>query len=483
MNDNQTASIISADQLIINGGQFIQNITDRSSNHVHSTLRSKSVRVVVRTQVTSSSLASLDILTATVAHGAFHNSADCFDGPRCHENTRISVLEKIMDWIMNCDLETRKQYILWLTGAAGAGKSAIANKIVELCIQKGLLVLTFFFKRSDGSRNNEKQLIATLAYQLASTVPAAKPVILSAIDNDPLIFKKSLEHQFELLIAQPLRMEAISSHYRCYVLVIDELDECLERGKQVQILNMVRKATSQFHLPIFFLIASRLEHEIKSVCNSQNMMAILWCLVLNEEYQPSRDIRKFICDVFLEIKQDHPFKDQIPSQWPVDAQVDKVVQKSSGQFIYAATVVRYVQSLRHLPHQRLHSAIELTPPMGELPFAELDSLYRTILFSVGKIEKVLSVIEFCVTTSQYARLPISSIAHIFAFDNGELEILFCDLGSLISLSTGYVEFLHASLPDFFLDPTRSQQYFLDSAIYKPIILSRIIYTLRSLSGT
>ena len=62
--------------------------------------------------------------------------------PRCHENTRIAVLEKIGDWV-NRVIEITA-IINWLYGAAGAGKSAIARTMAELLLRRGQLLATFF---------------------------------------------------------------------------------------------------------------------------------------------------------------------------------------------------------------------------------------------------------------------------------------------------------------------------------------------------
>ncbi len=47
------------------------------------------------------------------------------DAPKCHPNTRQAVLDEIMNWIILA--AARVQWILWLNGAAGAGKSAIGR--------------------------------------------------------------------------------------------------------------------------------------------------------------------------------------------------------------------------------------------------------------------------------------------------------------------------------------------------------------------
>ena len=73
-----------------------------------------------------------------------------------------------MDWVSKkIDTDT---FIMWLYGAAGAGKSAIAQTIAELCEEQKLLLESFFFFRADSLWSNSKRLIATNAYQVAVVI-------------------------------------------------------------------------------------------------------------------------------------------------------------------------------------------------------------------------------------------------------------------------------------------------------------------------
>ena len=139
-----------------------------------------------------------DILYRATATNAFHNSYERFDPPKCHPNTRIAVLEKIMKWIKwEGDLDA---FIMWVYGPAGAGKSAIAQTIAEMCEEEMIMLASFFFSKNDPSRSTAKQLIATIAYQITLNLPSVRDAILGAIKRDPLIFSKSLAVQFKSLI-------------------------------------------------------------------------------------------------------------------------------------------------------------------------------------------------------------------------------------------------------------------------------------------
>ena len=72
----------------------------------------------------------------SIVPGAFHNSAERYDSPKCHPHTREAILTKIMLWV---DDPVNEAQIMWMFGLAGAGKSAIAQSIAEMCFQQGKL--------------------------------------------------------------------------------------------------------------------------------------------------------------------------------------------------------------------------------------------------------------------------------------------------------------------------------------------------------
>jgi len=53
-----------------------------------------------------------------VSPNAFHNSDDRADPPKCHENTRVAVISKIMDWVTST-VDT-DALMLWLCSPAAA---------------------------------------------------------------------------------------------------------------------------------------------------------------------------------------------------------------------------------------------------------------------------------------------------------------------------------------------------------------------------
>ncbi|KAF8959312.1 hypothetical protein BDZ97DRAFT_2043840 [Flammula alnicola] len=187
-------------------------------------------------------------LCKEVATTAFHNSEQHVDPPKCHPNTRLAVLQKIMEWIQHS--EDRDAWIMWLNGAAGAGKSAIARSIAEMCERAKLPLATFFFFRADPTRNTAKPLVATLAYQLAISIPLAGDVIVEALDRDPHLFGRSFKSQLNALIIEPLRQlrrQCDSPVTPPFLIIIDGLDECDGRDVQTNIIYAISDVLPTFY--------------------------------------------------------------------------------------------------------------------------------------------------------------------------------------------------------------------------------------------
>ncbi|KAF9473166.1 hypothetical protein BDN70DRAFT_966554 [Pholiota conissans] len=398
-----------------------------------------------------------------VSSSAFHNSADRYDPPRCHENTRVKILGMIRDWTLQlaCD---RKTWILWLNGAAGAGKSAIMQSILELLLLRYtfVAVASFFFSRGDSTRNTIAPLVSTLAYQLIQQIPATSDIILSTIDHNPLIFAQSLEFQLQQLIIQPL-ISLPSSSARQFVVVIDGLDECLNRNQQANLIKVVGNICNGMDIPIIFAIASRREPQIHFEFDQETVSHMLETIPLDDS-EASDDIRHYLNEKFTDIKKTHPFRHLLTPDWPSVSTVTELVEKASNQFIYASTVINYISSPRANPAQQLKTILDLRllNPLSEHPFAYLDSLYQHIFSQIENLDQVLDILAFIIISNKHSRVfNVNQIEQIFSMNLDTLQILFLDLTAVVQVRFNRISFLHASLPDFLQDPIRSQKYFLD----------------------
>ncbi|KAF4618826.1 hypothetical protein D9613_010080 [Agrocybe pediades] len=439
--------------------------------------------------LSNTSSLSRQALANAAAPNALHNSKERYDAPKCHPNTCVAVLDYIMNWALGQSGETSNRTIMWLRGTAGCGKSTIAQTIAERYLARGFKLAAFFFNRFDSSRNHSKQLIGTLAYQVYTAFPETdvQRLILSAIEDDPLIFERTMRHQFHALIAHPLHVYLSSLHSERpsppgLLIVIDGLDECVDRTSQQEILEGLSDSEYAKTIPpIQILITSRPEPEITSSFDSMNMKDTHTRLALDSEYQTRADIELYLRDSFKKIKSNHPFRGYLSGSWPDNKLLVSLLNKSSGQFIYAASVVKYVGSIRHRPDHRLEAALHLRPHNGDLPFAQLDSLYTMILQSALDFEKVFQILSFRLI----ANYPCSTIERILPYNEGEIDILFCDLQAVVEIrrvafsETRLLHVVHASFEDYLLDPERSKQFHVDIEQERPKHLVSILQYLSS----
>jgi len=395
-----------------------------------------------------------------VAPKSLHDSGHVVDPPKCHPGTRVAIIQTIIDWIAGSNEANRDKLFTWLTGAAGAGKSAIGRNVCERCKEEGTLLASFFFGSRDSTRNHSRSFVATIAYQICSISPGVRKAVSSAIEYDPFVFDRSLQTQLTLLVMNPLLENfANEPHLAPCLIVVDGLDECLDQASQRDILNALLHFATTSTIQIRVLVCSRQESHIITMFSAIQMNALLFKILLDREYSSMRDIALYLHDQFQQIRDTHIFKASIPASWPSHDQLDKLKYKSSGQFIYATTVVRYVESSRHRPQQRLDAILGLRPPFKDLPFSELDALYLHLLNGTDDASLAANILGFL---ALYNSMCSADIDTFLGLDSGEAEVFLSRLTAIVELRSEsstpacLASLLHKSFEDFLFDSSRSK---------------------------
>ncbi|KAJ7701054.1 hypothetical protein B0H16DRAFT_1208506, partial [Mycena metata] len=111
--------------------------------------------------------------------------------------------------------------IFWITGLAGSGKSTLSATIVDTLGNKNTPVTAqFFISRNIPETMDTKNLVPTIAQQLAEFCPAAARIIHDTLKNH---FPSSLENQVKELLLAPIR--ELCKSRDMVIIVIDALDE------------------------------------------------------------------------------------------------------------------------------------------------------------------------------------------------------------------------------------------------------------------
>ena len=248
---------------------------------------------------------------------------------------------------------------------------------------------------------------------------------------------------------------------------------------------MIRKKESslwtslpRLHGRIKFLVVSRPEYDIERSFESAALQLDINIIGLLGDLQAYDDVRVYLRDSFARIKQTHTLREHFTPGWPSNDAIEQLVEKSSGHFIYASTVVKYIENDFDNPQKCLDIVINLRPTSRN-PYAALDALYLSILSSsrtdhtlLGNIFSIVTLDgQFCTKlTRDIGRLKSDRFMEcVLLLNPGELRLALLDLKSLVGLSIpsystlGFVEFWHKSFSDFLLDPSRSGEFYSSSA--------------------
>ena len=416
-----------------------------------------------------------------------------YNPPRCAEATRRDIIRRIEDWLLYDDLDRVPSSIFWLYGGAGAGKSALAQTIAEKSKTNENLAASFFFFKADVNRNDGNRLIPTLALQLTRSFRGLSPLVEGQIQQNPDLFATTRQTQMLELVVTPLiklsleetdgmqQNTALKLHPR--LVVIDGLDECLNSEIQCDLQQIIASAVPHFPYPLRFLITSRPESHI--TYTFQHIIGEVAQYNLSNDSDADKDIRHFLDGEFAKIRLTHPLRQYLPSQWPPPASVSSLVERSSGHFIYAATVIRFIQSTKHSPDERLQVILGLTQP-NELdrPYYSLDLLYSLIFLEIrdaGELKKIhlafgimhlrslkVGLLESRWTSDRYA------IEDLLELPGGKIVLLFDPLLSLVAFDNEDIRIFHKSLFDYLLDSNRSGNLRLDLGLAHETIANYIL---------
>ncbi|KAK1215760.1 hypothetical protein PQX77_021598 [Marasmius sp. AFHP31] len=402
----------------------------------------------------------------------------------CLEGTREKALEMVYDW------RTAKRQPLpmcWLSGAAGVGKSAIAMSVAKSAENDRGLVGTFFFFRSDSRRNNPSALVLTIAHGLTVSKPSLKIAIEKRVTHDPTILRARLEEQFRELVLKPCTDEPVlgwldliremweammghqpASEEEPALVILDGLDECGDDKTQLRVLSTIASSYQQSpSFPLRFLICSRPESWIRDAFHRAPLSQLTKHIVLDESFLPGRDIERYYLHAFKEIRE-RPENARVnfSDPWPSEADLEILVQKSSGQFVYATTAVKLIGLHCSDPVSQLEYILSYTPNSHSSKtssFPELDQLYHIILSISPNHKQLLTILAAIFTLPPHAPASPEIIELLLGLPTGDVDRNLRFMHSVLNIGSGDVAITayHTSFTDFLYDPSRSEQFYID----------------------
>jgi hypothetical protein len=358
-----------------------------------------------------------------------------------------------------------------LYGPAGAGKSAIAQSLCQKLEGEGRLGGAFFFKHGHLSRGDGNKLFSTLAYQLSLRLPELKHAISQVVETDPSITNRSLSIQLQRLITEPCRQNL---HGRTLTIVVDGLDECEGQNIQQEILQSIGHAVNEPQLALQFLVVSRPEPHIHEIFTGS--LNKLHCpLNVNQSFA---DVRKYLLNEFARIHQEHhATMAMVPGPWPSLEIIKDLVHKSSGYFIYASTIMKFIDDKKFRPTERLAVVMGMAEPRFGVPFAALDQLYTQILSEVPDRPQLLKILKVVTTELSDEPLSVTSIEQLLELEPGDVPLVLQGLHSVVELpeeDDEGISFHHASFGDFLQDPARAGIFYVGGCQHRTELSRHIL---------
>ena len=116
--------------------------------------------------------------------------------------------------------------VLWITGEAGVGKSALA---AWLCNKRPEIAAYHFCRFGNSDRVDARKALFSLAYQLSTQLPVYQDR-LNASPLDKTVVETNLPTVFDRLFVE-LLSDAVPLTDKPHVLLIDALDEATRNGR------------------------------------------------------------------------------------------------------------------------------------------------------------------------------------------------------------------------------------------------------------
>ena len=385
-----------------------------------------------------------------------------------------------LDWFRG-----KKETTICCHGPRWVWKNITSDPVAQTCKSKRRYAAGFFFSGTDDERNTDAYFINTITYQIAVAIPELQPYISRIIAADSTILSRSLDSQTKGLLLEPLRQlrsdhPNFSQNFPSFVIVVDAVDECGKLGDQCRVIAALAEIVSDGSFPLACLFACRFNPHIERGILTTLTGQIQGQVILGKDGNAERaDIRAYLRANVDRIRNNHAFGDRIPQEWPLESDLETIVSKSGGQFIYASTVIRYVESLDNDPHERLQHILGISSTKsGEDPFAALDALYRALMSLVKNLAAAIEIlgIELVRSSSQFWMPRIMKYRFDFKghFRSLDGDIVLAPLASVLKYKNGHITFYHLSFAEFLLDSTRSQEHFVRPMHWQRWIVLRFV---------
>jgi hypothetical protein len=326
----------------------------------------------------------MGLLSQRVIPGAAHDSSARSPPPRCHPETRVKLIARMTAWFHG---QAQEELVLWITGPAGVGKSAVVQTFAEYLIKLEFLGASVFFSRPN-KRDNPHGVFITIAYQLATRIEAYRNFVVEQLSRDPELLSGDMEAQFRTFIVEPFAGQKIGVGGKRWAILLDGLDELKGEDAQCDIIRLITTFVNDHpDAPLVWIIASRPEAHISDTFDEDDVRRSCWSEHIPiDSTEACADVDHFFRSGFEAIRK--KFRRSVPRDWPSNTDFLKLTAAALGLFVYAEVVMQFIRDPEYGdPVSRFKVLVSIidrsnATPTKENPFVHLDTLYHEILSSI-----------------------------------------------------------------------------------------------------
>jgi len=408
----------------------------------------------------------------------------------CTPGTRVRILGDITRWANDTNSESQSLY--WLFGPAGSGKSTIAYTVARRFEFAGdaddtaILGGNFFCSRLFDETQRANPIVRTIVYHLAlKCKPFADALIHSGRFET---IHQNVRSQLEGLLVGPwdeckgarLADPSLPAHY---LIVIDALDEIDGKGGSEFLRDLLDVINKHRLEGLKFFATSRPDPDLATHLDS----------FANKQFYRLEQvpIEEADSDIATYLKTNLP-------DFALRPEMEKLVEQAAGLFIYAATVVKYLEDYELAEQEeildKLHASSDLAILKTSLDGTTLlDHLYLRILLDAFqdlqpevRSRRLQILYTFLCTAERTSTsiavellFPSNKTKSAFSYTSVADKILGC-LHAVLYTEDDKVLWYHKSFPDFVFDRNRSKEFWCDEAEHHRRLTDSCFIVMKSL---
>ncbi|KIK39900.1 hypothetical protein CY34DRAFT_807748 [Suillus luteus UH-Slu-Lm8-n1] len=391
---------------------------------------------------------------------------------QCLQGTRTEILSQITDWVNSTEDDAPR--VLWLSGPAGKGKSAIAHTIANWFSNAGGLGSCYCFDRDREADRRHEKIFSTIARDLADRDSGVRRALADTVQHaSALKTTADIIQQWQKLLMEPLQ-KLSKSTMGPVVIVIDALDESGTAKTRCDLLRILSGKVQNSSVPQItelpknfrFIVTSRPLRDIQNVfAGVQHIRRISM-----DDIPPEVAER----DIYAYVSKQLEGLSQFGSK-----EFTALAKKADGLFEWARLACESIEAPPPgLSSYQSHNVMVSRDPVKRehLLYDMYDFILTEIMrknkrtnpeFHQTQLATFRSVMGQILGTAE--PLPLNSLnamrSHFLdESERYEVDVIVEHMGSLLSGTTNSstpIRPLHTSFRDFLMDQSHSGEFFVD----------------------